>query len=294
MRTNMRRGPGALTLVVLTAAVSLSGRVEAQQTGLLPLAPIRRQRVPCDREDPTYKIYKQQYFGYHPTGWRQFPAGWGWPSPEAPDFERSKRELPPGHATEEEAGEGGSPFDEVPAPRRRPAAGEIGLPPDRSPFEQDAPGAAPNVNPLPRGNAPRTTPPPRLDDPFDVPNAPPGAAPRPRNDSQTRTSPPAPAGAAPELAAPTRGSVSRSGRDDAESEEPAAAGEGPLLGLSDSDLIRSDSGASLPESPADASAVPAGELAPVDVAAAPAPVPQPRRRFFANLFSGLGSNWLRR
>ena len=85
MRINARRGSHALTLVVLTAAVSLSGRVEAQQTGLFPLAPIRRQRVPCDREDPTYKIYKQQYFGYHPTYWRTFPPGWGCPSTEAPE-----------------------------------------------------------------------------------------------------------------------------------------------------------------------------------------------------------------
>ncbi len=83
MRRNSWRGSHALTLVVLTAAVSLSGRVEAQQTGIFPLAPIRRQRVPCDREDPTYKVYKQQYFGYHPTCWRTFPAGWGCPSSEA-------------------------------------------------------------------------------------------------------------------------------------------------------------------------------------------------------------------
>src|SRR5262245_41811807 len=66
MRSNSRRVAHALTMVVLTAAVSLSGRAEAQQTGMFPLAPIRRQRVPCNQEDPTYKIYKQQYFGYHP------------------------------------------------------------------------------------------------------------------------------------------------------------------------------------------------------------------------------------
>ena len=92
MRRNSWRGSHALILVVLTAAVSLSGRVEAQQTGLFPLAPIRRQRVPCDREDPTYKIYKQQYFGYHPTRWRTFPAGWGCPSSEAPNKEKSFHE----------------------------------------------------------------------------------------------------------------------------------------------------------------------------------------------------------
>ncbi len=90
MRTNARRGSHALTMVVLTAAVSLSGRVEAQQTGLFPLAPIRRQRVPCDREDPTYKIYKQQYFGYHPTCWRTFPRRLGMPEQRGARTARSR------------------------------------------------------------------------------------------------------------------------------------------------------------------------------------------------------------
>src|SRR5262249_4029368 len=112
MRTNARRGAHALTMVVLTAAVSLSGRVEAQQTGLFPLAPIRRQRVPCDQEDPTYKIYKHQYFGYHPTCWRTFPAGWGCPSAEAPNKEQSFRALPPGNVPEDEEGAMAPPVDQ--------------------------------------------------------------------------------------------------------------------------------------------------------------------------------------
>ena len=80
-------------LVVLTVIVSLSERAQAQQTGLFPLAPIRRQRVPCDQEDPIYKFSKQKYFGYHPTSWRRFPEGWNPPSPEGPDRARSFREL---------------------------------------------------------------------------------------------------------------------------------------------------------------------------------------------------------
>ena len=94
MRTNSRRGAHALTMVVLTAAVSLSGRVEAQQTGLFPLAPIRRQRVPCDREDPTYKIYKQQYFGYHPTCWRHVPAGLGMPESRGSGLREIQARIP--------------------------------------------------------------------------------------------------------------------------------------------------------------------------------------------------------
>ena len=61
------------------------------ESGLFPLAPIRRQRVPCDQQDPIYRIAKEQYFGYHPTCWRRFPDGWGCPSPERPDREKSFR-----------------------------------------------------------------------------------------------------------------------------------------------------------------------------------------------------------
>ena len=61
MRTNSRRrGPG-LGLAVLALVVSLPELARAQQGGLFPLAPIRRQRVPCDQQDPIYKTYKYQY-----------------------------------------------------------------------------------------------------------------------------------------------------------------------------------------------------------------------------------------
>ena len=94
MRTNSRRREQGLVLAVLTVLLSLPELAQAQQGGLFPLAPIRRQRVPCNQEDPIYKIYKHQYFGYHPTCWRPFPNGWGCPSPEAPDraksFEKQK------------------------------------------------------------------------------------------------------------------------------------------------------------------------------------------------------------
>ena len=84
MRTNSRRRGRGLVLAVLTLVVSLPELAHAQQTGLFPLAPIRRQRVPCDQEDPIYKTYKHQYFGYHPTCWRLFPDGWGCPSTTSP------------------------------------------------------------------------------------------------------------------------------------------------------------------------------------------------------------------
>ncbi len=276
--------------------------MEAQQTGLFPLAPIRRQRVPCDREDPTYKIYKQQYFGYHPTCWRTFPPGWGCPSAQAPDFEKSKRDFPPGHATEETAGEG-SPFEDQPIqPRERRAPGMPAIPEDRvDPFgEMEQPQrGAPNVNPPARGNpAPRTPAAPRGERPFDdVPNQ--GSTTQPsRNRSQARSAPAAPAEGAPALSAPAGqpagGSAARSERNDDEADEPANSNAGPLLGLSDSDLVRPDSGSSAFDPQAGTLAAPADGSASGDVAASTAPAAQPRRRIFGNLFSSLTSNWLRR
>ena len=92
MRTKSRSRGRGLVLAVLTLIVSMPELARAQQSGLFPLAPIKRQRVPCDQEDPVYKIYKEKYFGYHPTCWRPFPTGWGCPSPEKPDVEKSFRE----------------------------------------------------------------------------------------------------------------------------------------------------------------------------------------------------------
>ena len=80
----MRRFAGRALAVVATVVI-FSDWTMAQQTGLFPLAPIRRQRPRCDQQDPVYRLYKDQYFGYHPTLWRRFPSGWGAPSPEAPD-----------------------------------------------------------------------------------------------------------------------------------------------------------------------------------------------------------------
>ena len=190
MRTKARRGTHALTMAVLTAVVCLSGRVEAQQSGLFPLAPIRRQRVPCDREDPTYKIYKQQYFGYHPTCWRTFPAGWGAPSNEAPNRAKSLQEFPVGRQMDEDLGSGGedrtNPAAEEFMPRRRPSVLAPRLP-NVDPFDPDA--GAPGVNPLPGPNTPRrrANPLPDATSPFDEFNrpgaslSPSGTRPQPRS-----------------------------------------------------------------------------------------------------------------
>jgi hypothetical protein len=284
-------------MVVLTAAVGLSGQAWGQQTGLFPRAPIRRQRVPCDQEDPTYKIYKQQYFGYHPTCWRTFPTGWGCPSAEAPNRERSFQELKPGQSSEEEMRDLGIDEDRgAPQPRRAP--GELELPPDRvSPFDMDQrPGARPNVNPLPRGNARPGTLPPRGEDPFGDVNQ--GAVvPPARGRAGAGGDAPAPAPGSPDLTAPAgsppQGSASRSVGDESQ-EEAVTEGEGPLLGLTDSDLVRSDSGNAAPDYPSGAATAAASGSSTGPNGSAMAGSPQPRRRLFGNLFSGLGSNWLRR
>jgi hypothetical protein len=279
-------------MVVLTGAVSLSGRVEAQQSGLFPLAPIRRQRVPCDQEDPTYKIYKHQYFGYHPTCWRTFPSGWGCPSTEAPSKERSFREVPPGNAPED-LGPEMPPGEERGAPPLRRGPGIPELPRERDPFTTDEPERGmPNALPAPRGTTPPRTAPPPARDPFQDVN-PRGASRSPsRTRSQGRNASTMPDDGAPELAAPAgqpaQGSASRSGRGDSDGEELPADDQGPLLGVSDSDIVRSDADSAYDSQ----STAPAGGSS--SVAAASAPAAQPRRRIFGNLFSSLGSNWIRR
>ncbi len=298
MRTHSRRRAPALAMVVLTAAVGFSGPVQAQQTGLFPLAPIRRQRVPCDQEDPTYKIYKQQYFGYHPTCWRTFPPGWGCPSAEAPNKEQSFKDLPVGTAREEDAGMGMPAEERGAPPERRPAPG-LELPPDRDPFAPDTPaGRTPNVAPLPRGNTrPGTTPAPRGDDPFRDINQ--GAmTPPSRGRRGDRTAPATSAEGTPELTAPagppTHGSASRSEPDADDGESLAGGDQGPLLGLSDSDIVRSDGADPSSDPPPGAVAGPADGSSSGAGGTPTPPGAQPRRRIFGYLFSGLGSNWIRR
>src|SRR5262245_39164590 len=115
-----RRGTGRL-LAVLPVLASLSGVANAQQSGLLPLHPIKRQRVPCPLEDPIYKTYRSEYFGYFPTQWRPFPKGWNLPSPEGPNTREALAKQPIEAMTPPSEDEG--PDEEAPAGDRgqRPA-----------------------------------------------------------------------------------------------------------------------------------------------------------------------------
>ncbi|MFI5459360.1 MAG: hypothetical protein ACHRXM_28375 [Isosphaerales bacterium] len=292
MRTNSRmRGPG-LGLAVLALVVSLPELARAQQSGLFPLSPIRRQRVPCDQQDPIYKTYKYQYFGYHPTCWRRFPDGWGCPSPDAPDKAKSFRDIP------RSAGEPEPEAlpDEGPA---RPDGTKPPVPPlppgGRSPFEELDTGKPSNAPAAPRGGqAPLTLPP---GDPFrldDKPGNPPAAAPNPPRASRLRPATPPALSNGPELSAPAeergRMPASRTSRIDADEATDARAEDGPLLALPNVNLPPVHDSAIFGTEPPQATAA---NDAGTNSTTSPVTSP-PRRGFLSGLFNNLGLNWTRR
>jgi len=307
---SISRKPGQV-LAVLAAVTSLSGLAEAQQSGMFPLHSIRRERTPCANEEPIYKLYRDQYYGYFPTRWRKFPNNWALTSPEGPNTKEELKKNPiegPKPSTPEGEGE------EMPGPAGPGGKPAIPNPPpdtERSPFEMDKPdsgaGAAPGAaapgrrNPAARGN----TPPPGAEpSPFDIPETNPagaGATPgdRPQPSQPNRPSRPtlpdpgtpdlAPPGDAP--AAPPRTSWNRR-PGESRQEDP-----GPLLSMSDATLP-SVAEASNPANPAGGGAVAdtvANNSGAADPATAPAATqPAPRRGPISSLFAGLGLNWLRR
>lgn len=228
MHTKSRRGLLGPLVLAAMAGVVLSESAVAQQTGLFPLAPIQRKRVPCNQEDPVYRIYKDQYFGYHPTLWRPFPSGWGAPSPEAPDRAASFKAIPLDEAPswmgedDPDAPAGDEPNDA--APPARPDAARPGLPtppPEdvRSPFEMD--------DNLP---APRTeTPPQQAPAPRDQPGIPAVPAEDPnRSPFDPRANTPT----TPELSAPAPApAAARTGRTRRSAEIDADAAGSPLLAM---------------------------------------------------------------
>ena len=258
MRNRSGRRAGWAAAGALAVVAGAPGLAEAQQTGLFPLAPIRRERVPCPAEDPVYKLYRQQYFGYHPTQWRRFPSGWGVPSPEAPNPEQSFRENPPippggaGRGPEMDPNEPESPdaMPGEPGMNKPPGRGDEALPPlppsTRSLFNpnDDRP-------PTPRDN----TPPP--------PDEPPPT--NPRGGSAMEAAPSIPAGTTAEsgpapLDAPAAGGSS-------------ASADAPLLALPD------------PTVPPNANGPTAyAPTAPAPTAAGP-PVQAPRRGLLGGLFN---------
>ncbi len=307
---SISRKPGRV-LAVLAAVTSLSGLAEAQQSGMFPLHPIRRERTPCANEDPIYKLYRDQYYGYFPTRWRRFPDNWALTSPEGPKTKEALKknpiEGPKGAPVEGEGGEMQGPA----GPGAKPAIPNPPPDTERSPFEMDKPdngaGAAPRAaapgrrNPAARGN----TPPPGAEaSPFDTPEttnpAGAGATPgdRPRASQPSRPSTPTlPDPGTPDLASPGDAPTTpprtswNQRRSESREKDP-----GPLLTMSDATLPSVEE-ASSPADPAGGAAAEtvANNSAAADPETAPAATqPAPRRGPIHSFFAGLGLNWLRR
>ena len=195
-----RRRPSLAVLAIMV----MIGAVPTSAWGqLLPNLPLRkRTKPPCENESPALQMVRREYFGYHPTCWRKFPAGWGCPSPEAPnataEFAKRKRNPLTPNSTEgtDELPAGNSDLPDMPAERPGPGMedrvnpGFPALPSggNRSPFELD-----PNSTTPKPGNSPRGTERPGLDGgptgaPLDAPSRPsPGAS----NNRSVRRRPPA-------------------------------------------------------------------------------------------------------
>ncbi len=173
MLMRIYRRVGLLWITALALTAWLPNHVQAQHTGLFPLRPIKRERVPCANEDPVYRLHREQYYGYFPTCWRKFPDGWGCPSPEAPDPSKSFRDLPretPQLPEEYRRG----PDDIAPPPRDEAPNGLVPLPKPRD----DMFGPTnPNSGPPPRGNNPSAANLPGLPPALRTASAPPASMP---------------------------------------------------------------------------------------------------------------------
>jgi hypothetical protein len=322
MLTKTKRGRPGLTLGVLTVLLSSSGLVQAQQSGLFPNHPIKRQRVPCPAEDPIYKLYRNQFYGYFPTQWRKFPEGWNLPNPEGPNTAQALKASPieetkPSPST----GEGEEP--EPPAERggQRP----IPTPPpenERSPFEMDRPGdggnAAPGAGAAGRPSAaPRGTTPPAGAgrSPFEMPpddagTEPGPATPRPRAPQPTRPSQDAPLNpTSPDLNPPGDTPASpRTSLRDGRGRDAETPDSGPLLAMPDATLPAVEEAAQPGNSNGTSATreILGGPGATAPVASTDAGANQPsnqpsdtnqpsgRRGRLSWLFSGSSFSWLRR
>ena len=97
---------------------------------LFPNRTIKREKPSCATEPPFYAQVRRNYYGYYPTCWSRFPAGWGCPcpNPELPNAAASfavqaRDPYTPGDAGGLGLGDDGAP----PAPG--PGAGdESGVP----------------------------------------------------------------------------------------------------------------------------------------------------------------------
>jgi hypothetical protein len=177
-----RRYLGSPAWLAVGLVVLLPALAEAQ---LFPNRTLNRQRTPCAAESPFNAQVRHDYFGYYPTCWQRFPAGWGCPgfNPELPNVDASIRRLPL-KENRNPAGEGLGPDEANPdmpgegAPNNMPGE-DPNIPPvpnpGRSPFELDAPGPRP-TNPRPADRDPFDAPAPTTPRPGTPPPPPSGRA----------------------------------------------------------------------------------------------------------------------
>ena len=192
-----RRRLGSPAWLAIGLVTLLPALAEAQ---LFPNRTIRRERPNCASEPPFNAQVRREYFGYYPTCWRPFPAGWACPcpNPELPNAAASFAKIP---FNQRRTPLGDEPLpgadEENPdaMPGNPPADNPNNMPlpnPGRSPFDLD-------TNPRPPAGRPNP-------DPFTTPG-PDLPAPTPRNNPpanpSTSAKPPANLMDMPELPATT-------------------------------------------------------------------------------------------
>ncbi len=146
----------AIGLVVLLPALA-----EAQ---LFPNRTLNRQRTPCPAESPFNAQVRRDYFGYYPTCWSRFPAGWDCPgyNPEKPDVNASFEKIKFGNKRPISGDDLGpdlaNPDQPMDGPPANPEEPVVPIPnPGRSPFELD-PSPAKPAGPAPAQPDPFETP----------------------------------------------------------------------------------------------------------------------------------------
>ena len=190
-----RRRIGNPAWLGLGLVVGLPALAEAQ---LFPNRTITRQKQECASEPPFYSTVRRNYFGYYPTCWSKFPAGWGCPcpNPELPNrvaaFNEQPRDPFRPIGADSESDSERMPGDDAPLPETRgtddSALPAVPNPTGRSPFgaELNPPPETPNANP--RLNTPDPSIPPRTSGTTAPANRP-GAT--PATSSATNTATPA-------------------------------------------------------------------------------------------------------
>jgi hypothetical protein len=166
MRTILPRRGRRLGVLVWAIVLGAPALAQAQ---LFPNLPIRRERPDCANENPQYKMIRQEYWGYYPTCWRRFPAGWGCPSPDAPNWEQAKRDIPLDKLPDaEDLDDDSTPPSNGTDPAQPPAEGAPGVRPPvlpELPSDDDSPFTRPVTPPAvipdsPPAGGPPADPPP--------------------------------------------------------------------------------------------------------------------------------------